>query len=255
MKRIQFLAVVFAILLMPGLASAGLTFVSGGTNRVDSGHAASVLSLTNNTVVVWVLPTSFVNNMAIFSAGDQGLGTIRTASFRLTGTTGNVTSQTAQTTTQTGFITSDTPLLLNQWGFLALTYDQSASPRSHIYHGAPNATVVESTYSSANDGAGTRTTDGAGNVTWGNEYTGSTFARSFPGTITRVQYYNRTLSLGELRILQFSSGKVLDGLVDYHELGYNGVNPQPDWSGKNNTGTVFGPSQSAHTPINTRFRR
>jgi len=65
-------------------------------------------------------------------------------------------------------------------------------------------------------------------------------------------YFDRALSLGEIRSLQFHP-RVLSGCVLYSHYGFNGTGTQPDWSGKGNSGTVTGATVSNHVPLGSPF--
>lgn len=230
-----------------------LTFGAVSSNRVDIGTGASVTGLNPFTICVWVFCTTRTTGRAIWtsrgSAANNGIGILR-----LSGTTGNLEIRLARVSTATSYITNDIPLPLNQWCFIAADINTATTPSAHLYTGTLTTPPVQSTYSTAVNGAGAVTADtGTQGSTWGNQTTTGSFSLSFQGRIAKGQIYNRVLSIGEVTQIWMGS-RPLAGCVNYIEFGHNSTGTQPDWSGSGNAGTVTGATLTPdHVPLPSVF--
>ncbi len=150
-----------------------LDFTTSGS-RVNHGSGASIDDLPNGAVTWWgwlyrtangsnqhimTKDASFPGGWAILCDNDFGEGAIRLIVFRTNSTGSNWTD----------YISSAGRLPLNTWVFIAITYDDSASPEVVIYYGGLSTTVVaESSYNLAQNGTGAYLSDAASDLWVGN---------------------------------------------------------------------------------------
>lgn len=226
-----------------------LTFASGGADRVAIGNGPAVDPCT---VLAWVYPTANTTSRGIYGsrANTAASASVLRVMFNGSGgAAGNIRLQVARATTTTDYITSDTPLgTLNQWVYLMVTFDSSASPTGKIYWGTMAATLKESTYGTSTAGAGAvSATDNANGATWGNRYVGG-YAQGFPGQIGPCAIFNRVFTLAEGKQWQYYP-RNLAGVQAFHWLGRNGTGTQPDRSGNGWTGTVTSAAAGAGPPL------
>lgn len=209
-----------------------LLFGAATTDRVSIPGAASINDITTLTMCAWIYPTA-VTGGRIWSKGS-------TAQKRLNQDAGGALSTTITRTSDSSFV-STTLLVLNTWQFVVVTYSEAAGVRGYL--GNLSKPVEEMSYSSTVVGSGATGTESAGAMNWGNRQ-GSNSAWT-SGAIEVGAYFNRVLSLTEMRLMQeymrLRTPKGLPGCVSLHKLGYfEGTGVQYDLSGQNNHGTVTG---------------
>jgi len=224
-----------------------LNFITTDANKVDFGSAANLDNLDPFTFWGWIRPTSLVDNTKIYAKHTTNIN----HRFRLTGTTGNMSFFRLRAGGQLHYRTDDDPLSVNNWNFVAVTFDtaNAAGELVNIYTGGLTALAAESTYNLTDDFSGALDDDSAENFVVGNG-PGSTSA--FIGDIAVFGFIARELTLDELISLQFNPRVVADTRVFSH-LGFNGTGTQPDWSGNGSDGTVTGTTIVDHVPLVSPF--
>lgn len=240
------LAVIF---LMPALASAGLTFTNAGTTQVNISNVVhpSIKNLTAYTIAMWVYPTYLVN-----SGGDmmwaESNGTVQVGQFRIKTISTNNANITMRVTNGSGttaqYEQADSTYYNNTWQFVSTTFD-TVSGISRIYIGNLTSTVSEIGYGVQVTAGGIRADQANGGILWGNR---GQLDSGFPGTIANAMFINKTLSLADLRRLQFDMRNTQETIVNMH-LGFNGTGGQTDFSGLRNHGVLSGPVQGSNPGI------
>ncbi len=227
-----------------------LTFGANLTDRVNIGSAAVIDNLNPFTWFMW-LNANTITASRVFAC--KGLSGTNQKLCGFSGGSGNVIVQVTRASVSTQYITNTTPLSsTGTWYCLAVTFDSGAAAGQvvNIYTGTLTSPLTEATYGTATDGSGGVSSDASSNFFWGNR---SNFDLPFQGDIAIGMIFNRALSLGELKSLQWRP-RMISGCVDFQILGYNGTGSQPDWSGNGNAGTVTGATQSAtHVPLPPPF--
>lgn len=225
---------------------------AGGTDKVSVAAASSINGLTTCTLVVWVYPTTLTNQIRIFQ---KGLNPSHKIIF-LNGTGGNVEIDFGRGTSGAGnvgvYISNNTPMSsVNKWYFVAGVWDAGGGAGNimHLYIGDLTTAPTEVTYGTKTDGVGSSPSDSSNNLIIGNHESSSL---GWQGRIAPVLFWNRTLSLAEIRA-QWARRCITSGCVLYHELGWNGTGTQMDWSGNGNSGTVTGATVGAHSPSGPQF--
>ena len=244
-------------LIFPSPALASLVFGAATSDRVNYGSGASMDDLTSHTVTMWVYLDSYVDGKTMF--GKRANSPVSSFKNRFgletnaTDTNGGLRVAFSQSTSGLTYRTGNAGITAGKWWFLAYTYDSGATPRVHIYRGDLSTIVTETTYATAADGSGTYSTDASQSVIVGNTLNvAGAFADSFPGKISNVAYYNKVLSLAEIRMQQFRP-HVTPNTVLFSYLGFTGTGTQPDWSGHQNAGTVTGATTTPHVPLGPAF--
>jgi hypothetical protein len=220
-----------------------LDFSAAGS-RVDVGSGSSIDNLTVFTVLQWVLPTAFTVNKRFWNKG-TGSGT----QHGVTISTGDTVAYSRGRAGASCNIISSTAMTVDVWNCIAITVDFGASPVGKIYFGLLNTPLTEVSYGTTDDGSGTVFNDSANNLYIGNRNTG---ADVFPGHIATTVFWNRILTLAEMRQAQLRQ-RIISSLAGYWELGFQGVGTQQDYSGNGNSGTVTNAILSAHPPIINPF--
>lgn len=179
------------------------------------------------------------------SVGEGGLGSIVTRmvagasgiDFSMTGT--NTLNFIVIGTTSLTVKASNSIISPGVWAYIAVTWDGSTTATNvKIYVNA-----LETTYATLTNGVAIA--DNATSlIRIGNR---NNTARTFDGSISHVQIFNRVLSREEIRRLMFLPGSIRDGLVIYCPL-YGG-DPEPDLSGNGYNGTVTGALVGSDPPI------
>lgn len=228
-----------------------MALISVGSNAdcINIGAGASLQGFSSGTILAWIKPTSLTPLRYIYGSRYTAAGTsaIQLSINNVSGTVRIVVIG----STNLSYLSNTLLLTAGVWAFVAVTFVFGTS--AHIYVGGLNAIAAETGYTTTTNGA-TQGAETGGSCLWGNRNAGSTVATAgaFPGTMAWGQVYNRVLSLGEIKSLQFNPKK-LSGCVDYHQFGFNDVSTQPDWSGNGNAGTVTGFTQSDHVPLGPMF--
>ncbi len=227
-----------------------LTFGAATSDRVACGSNAVLDNLNPLTILAWVYPTTLTAGRFICNKG-TGLHTQN--GFPLSGTGGDIEYIRGRATTDADRWTNSTPLAtLNKWYCVAATFDSTQTPNSHIYTGTLTTMMAEATYNASSaDGSGAVFDDSANNFVIGNKNAAS-FNSAFQGRLAVLAYFNRVLTLGEIKSWQFNPRK-LSGCVGFWILGFNGTGNQPDLSGNFNAGTVTGAAVSGHVPLRPAF--
>ena len=224
-----------------------LTFGAATSDRVN--HGTGNANLSPFTLLLWIFPTTLNTNDAIAHRGTFAANNRR--SFFQSDSSGNLQLSVDRSTTDTIYITNDAPLVLNEWNFVAASFDSSAGAGeiANIYRGSLTALVTERAYGTATDGSGTLADDSAASFIVGNI---ANFTTAFKGRIAIAAYVLGAWSLAQIQAWQFRP-RMVDGIKLLAVYGYAGTGTQPDWSGNANNGTVTGATVADHVPI--PFRR
>lgn len=218
-----------------------LIFGGATSDVVSVAAATSINSLATKTVLLWVYVTTITTNKFFWGKNTGNF-------FSLSGTTGNIRVGADRATTDSSYITNTTPIAVNTWTCIAFTYDNVATPPIHIYTGTV-LPLIEATYGTATDGSGAVVSDASNAMLWGNR---SVIDAAIQGRIAVGMFWNRVLTLGELRAQQFNP-HMTAGCVDFKIFGFNDVSTQPDYSGNLNVGTVTGATVGPHAPLPPAF--
>lgn len=218
-----------------------LNFGGGSSQRVEVAASASVDNFSAFTLVLWVRWAANTANRGLFTKGVTFEKDVRTRFNN-----GNQLNLIVKRATTEAEALSANVTAGNTLHYLAFTFDETDGPR--IFRGTLTEAVAELSYSIRAVGSGATTADDTSEIRIGNIFQ----ANSWNGDISSVQYINRRLTLGELRMLQFHPC-VVTGSVIHHIYGYNGTGAQPDWSGNGNHGAVTGATIAAHVPLRPAF--
>ncbi|OHA29992.1 MAG: hypothetical protein A3B08_02015 [Candidatus Taylorbacteria bacterium RIFCSPLOWO2_01_FULL_43_44] len=220
---------------------------------VTTGDVVTILNPGNldpdSSIVVWtawIYPTTFTNGRRIMAKNAQdGNGG---PAFFIQGTGGDISFNWGRATVNGLASSNNTPLALGRWAFVAGVWNPSdTQPRIYV-NGIEVTYVAGATWGS---GASASTAD----LTIGNlGNVGPTSA--FQGNIDEARYYNRVLSVSEVKAL-YQSGAVAinssqnnrlkDGLVGLWSFNGGDMNGNTayDRSGSNNNGTLTnGPTKT-----------
>lgn len=227
-----------------------LTLGAGSaTEWINLGAGASLGDLDPFTLLYWLNPTTLTGGRLLYRKAGTGIKL-----FTLNGTGGNVQMQFQRAGGFTNYLTNDTPLAsTGSWIFLAGDYDSSAAAGEihNIYKGTLTAAATECTYGTATDSSGATLADAAGDFIVGGRVSQP---NAFQGAIAIHAVFNRKLTLAEIVSWQWQP-RMMSGCVALHHFGFNGTSTQPDYSGNGNSGSVSGPTQSAHVPLGQPFTR
>ena len=125
---------------------------------------------------------------------------------------------------------SAVPYRINSWGFQCNTFDDTKTPRGHIYIGDIDTLCDEQDYDLAEDGTGTVLQDVNAGLMVGNRQAADL---AMQGWLANFMWWNRALSLKEAQIIQFNpSLAVLDrDCKIYWKMGHHGSTETVDLSG------------------------
>lgn len=150
------------------------------------------------------------------------------------------------------YITDNGFLVANVWQCAAWTFDSSAGAgeQCNIYVGDEDTPLVEATYASTNDPAGT-VEPTSGNLRFGRDTNG---IFPFEGDIHSIMIWPGTiLTLAELQVMQKVFRPKVAGCEIYSFYGRGGANAL-DLSGQGNNGTVTGATESDQAPLPSPFK-
>lgn len=222
------------------------------SERINIGSGSSLDNHPLNgaaTILVWVRRTSDGANKSIFTMDGTTFGT--RGGVLLTGDNssgeGTLTSV-IWTDADPIIYTSNAGVLpLNEWTYVAMVFNASsgAGELVQLYAGDRDTIATEITYSSTDDGTGTRLADAANDKWIGNVERAST--SEFGGQIGQISYWSRALSLAEVQDNQFNQ-VCRSGCVYLSNPGFDGTGTQKDLSGNGNSGTVTGATADLSGP-------
>lgn len=218
-------------------------FGAVSSDRVDAGAITALNNLSTLTWFLRVYPTTLTGARVLLSKANPGVAGFN---LRLNDTSGNLDFRISRTV-QTDFITNSAPIgTLSRWYDLAITFDDGASPKVHIYSAVTGSALAEATYGTQTAGSGAWDDSGhhmiVGNI--------DTAANAFQGRIQTVMPFTSVLSLANLKLLQ-THPSFLGSPVLWYECGINGSTTAVDRVGSNN-GTVTGMTNAADVPGYTR---
>ena len=232
---------IILLFLFPLSSFAGLTFGAATSDRVAITGDASFQDKTTFTTAMWVYPTTFTDSRVLWALGTSDRKRIALSTPLSFG------CRIAKATTNAVSVASNNTLTLNAWNFIACTWTDGAAPK--IYIGTRTSLVEESSYASQSAGSGANSSESGGNMQWGNSLANNL---ALQGRIGWGGYWDRELTLGELKQQQFSPHKTSGNQVFMH-LGFSGLTTQTDWSGARNNGTITGATLSRHVPLGRLF--
>lgn len=226
-----------------------LDFSSSGS-LVDYGEPSGLGNAAAFTAWAWVYRTGDGADQVIFSKlsaypngwlllVDNGAGEGQLRFFLFRG---------SDFATRTEFASAVGTVPLNQWTFVAVSYNEAASPRAKLYKAGVGDAVAEVTYTTQLDGTGSPTGDTGSNIYVGSEEANT--ALTFKGRIARGGMVNSALNAVTINAIRRESlfGANVAGtriLFDYVTADTN----QPDLSGNGNNGTRAVATLAAHTPF------
>lgn len=226
--------------------STGLVFGSGfgaaNSDRVVITDAASIQDFADFTMIGW-----YYNQASSgWSLMQKGVNTDGTRKQLIqSGAGGNLRLYVDRASTDADYTTSSTPLAtVEKWYLVAATFNSSVSPSGRIYVGSLMEPAVDSTYSVSSSGSGATAADAGHNLVIGNTEANAT---AFHGRIAVAAYFNRALSLREIRDWQLHP-QPLDSRV-FIRLGLTGTSTQLDLSGYGNHGTITGAKMAQGVPF------
>ncbi len=225
-----------------------LTFVSGGTDRVDFGSDAALDNLSEYTAIMCVYPTDNVSGRRFFNKGVDNNGT---AVWWDWATAGDIACVCNRATTDSTAIATN-PLTQNIYQFLAVSYSDAAG--FNVYtRPINNGVFTEASYTGTPvSGAGARIDDSGEPLIFFNR---NEIDAAFGGSGSCVKFFNAKLTLDELN-KQTYRAHYPSSLLIYSELGIsNGTGQQVDRSSGQNHGTVTGTTLAFHPPTDIWRRR
>lgn len=223
-----------------------LNFTGANTEKVNFGNALAANNLNPLTYVAWIYPTATSGNFFICSKA----GASFSAEKWLIVIDGELAWEYQRATEYAAVWSASTPIVTNQWQQVVLTWNGSSNPS--LYHGnlttrTPIAEV--GSYGTRSGGSGAVADDSGNPVTVGNIASAADESWSFQGRIACVMWFNRVLTLGEMRDLQYRPRR-LPGTAFYTHLGFPGTTC-PEWSGGGYSAASFigSPTNAPHAPF------
>lgn len=224
-----------------------LRFGTATSDRVEVPSSALHESLTQNTVLMIVRPTTLTSGRRLYQ---KEVGLTDWAA-ELSGTGGNIDCYHGFASGFTQRVTSDTPLArLGRWVQLAVSL-RAANDMS-VYHGPLGAALKESTYGSQTNTAVGSPLSASNVFIWANRNTNNI---AFQGDIAFGAIVSRGLSITEVNEF-FASGNLPRGTRFASVLGANGRGRTIDYSGSGLHGTITGaiPRESVVVPWRSNKR-
>jgi hypothetical protein len=213
-----------------------LLFTGGGSERVNVGSGASIDDVSTGTMAAWIYLTSDTTDGVIYQKAYFGAhGTFHALTVNET-TTGQLTLSMQRATGDLAAISAGV-LTANNWNFVAARFTTSgANGDQQLFTGSLTRPVSEvGAYSSQLVGSGAHSSDNGQDAFLGNR---GNFVVGLPGRIAWFGYWNRRLSLAEIREQQFAPSPSL-GCIGFWVLGDKpGI--QIDRSNYGNHGTITG---------------
>ncbi len=156
-----------------------------------------------------------------------------------------------QASSNLSYLSTDT-VAIGDKVFIAITYDDSASPRCHIYIGDVATPAAEVAYTTNTDGSGAISAPSAGTFfLLGRDING----RGFGGYASYLWWFSEALTQGQLQALQMGLAIPVQPELFYIP-GFYGTSSVPDLSGNGLTGTVTGTaSVQDHIAVRPPFAR
>jgi hypothetical protein len=209
-------------------------------------------SAAQMSYIGWFRPNALTNSRILVRAGGSTAGSVL---FRLSGTAGDF--QVVQTSSGGGNLTatsSGTPLTtLNKWYCVAMSIQIGTLAK--LFVGDLATLLAETSYATQTVGVAPHVTD-TGTESFGLGQNAASNVVAWQGDIGPVQAYDRALSIGELRSLQWAMHiRMLANCRGSWQPGDSGTSAIPDRSGNGNTLTITGAVQSNNAPLRARARR
>lgn len=220
-----------------------LQTVDASSDRIAVAAASSINDQTAFSTLQWVYLTAFTSGRRMWSKGE---GT-KNLAMEFNNTPNGLFFDVARATTGALASTNNNQYSNNAWTCICSTYDESDGPR--VFIGSLTTALAEASYVTRDVGAGATNTDSANDLLIFNR---GNLNGAPAGRVGEFMYWNRRLTLGELRTHQWRP-HASSGLVVWHN--YNeGTGTQRDYSGAKNTGTVTGATALAnHVPLPAMF--
>jgi hypothetical protein len=224
-----------------------LDFTNATSDRVVIPANSSIDSLDTISWLIWIYPHSLTQHM-ILSKVTASVGLKLELSFSGDGSILHSLNR----VTSNDFVDHDNVpgrVSVNNWWCIAGSWDANAGGHGFTHHLALMGSALSTPSESYSETGIGDHDDSSEDLTTGNN--SGTQTDAFDGKIARVMFWNRLLSRSELNFAAYAP-RYTDGLVVWQECGVNGANAQFDMSGRGNTGTVTGATQSNHPPIKIR---
>lgn len=246
MKRI---IITCLIVLLP-LVSYGAILNNDGSNQnVNFGSGTSLDGYTAHTLIMWIYPVTINGTLGRMLASKETTPATfqKNWTIRSTGQLDSTFNTSGTTATARSASSAGNVITTGKWWYVAFTLSSGLVPR--IYIGDLSTPAKEVAYTIQTTGTGTADDDSAADFILGNT---QALNRAGNNRYAFVSYYNRELSLGEIRSLQYRP-RVISGTVLFSHLGFNGLTSAPDWSGKKNNGTILATTTARHVPLGNLF--
>jgi hypothetical protein len=206
----------------------------------------SIDDLTAFTYLMWIRADSSATSPQTYLMKGTG-GTGRKSLERLFGDVDDFEAIVMRGGTNASTKTTGVNKPINDWFFVALTYDETDGAR--IFTGDLNTPVSEASYSSRTVGSGPTNSDATLPITVGNR---EDFGEPTLGRIGTFQLVSKRLSLAEIQALQFTIQNTPETELLYN-MGSSGIATQVDLSGNGYNGTITGLTQADAVPLPSPF--
>jgi hypothetical protein len=224
-----------------------LQFNNTNSDKVNCGHATSLANFDLFTFCLWMKWDG--TDQFKYVVNKEG-GNGWESWFNDSGLGGGVVANiytAAGASTRAHVISNDNLFTANVWTFLAVSLDSSTVSNNKVYRGTLTSLLSDQTKDATRASTNPKGDDSASDFLIANYPFVATY--SWAGQMAYATLYNRVLTLGELKQIQFGL-LPLSGCVVNIQLGWNGLGIQPDWSGQKNNGTLVGsPTVAPHVPI------
>lgn len=220
-----------------------LQTTDASSDRIAVAAAASIDDQTAFSTLQWVYLTAFTSGRRMWSKGEGA----KNLAMGFTQTPNSLFFNVVRATTEALADLVSNSYASDAWQCICSTYDESDGPR--IFIGSRTAALAEASYVTRDIGSGATNTDSANALLVLNR---GNLNGAPAGRVGEFLFWNRLLTLGELRTHQFRP-HASSGLVVWHK--YNeGTGTQRDYSGNKNTGTVTGATAlTTHVPLVPSF--
>lgn len=222
--------------------SHALNFGANATDVINCGTNTVLANLTPSTVLTWVYQTNSTGGR-FWNKGTGGnrsmflIDATNVVGARFCGA-GNGSDECTSATTNFTFYG------LNKWMFVAIRLSHISTTLSRSYVGDQfNLAAEPSGYDFLSIGTADTQDNSAADACIGNNIAGGAGSTPWLGYISFLAIYNRLLEQPEIQLQQrFSDEPIGPGCVGFWNVGFNGIGPQLDLSGYNQTGVVSGPT-------------
>lgn len=225
-----------------------LTFGAATSDKIDAGSASQLDDVRTGTAVAWVYPTTNSGGERVWQKSNYGNSGPTMYLLSGGGFEAYIHRNTSDLYVSTGASASE--FSTNEWVFMAWVFDENgANSDQKLFIGKLDSIVAEvGSYSSQGAGSGSFDSNASQPMYVGNGWGTDEDDKPFVGDYGFFGLWNRALTLGELRALQFQP-RVTNGCLVFYDMGRSGTSTQVDWSGNGNNGTITGTTMANHIPL------